>query len=73
MKNIKRIKALKMQTREERKIKGQFGSPYLSKAWESRTEAIKARIIKQINRLHVRKAERLQALKEGKQVVYSIK
>ena len=46
-KNPKRKIALKMQTREERLIKGMFGSPYLSKAWEARSSVIKERVSKQ--------------------------
>lgn len=45
--NPKREMALKMQTKEERLIKGMFGSPYLSKAYEARRQAIKDRVKKQ--------------------------
>ena len=46
-KNPKRKMALRMQTRDERLIKGMYGSPYLSKAWEARSSAIKERVSKQ--------------------------
>lgn len=46
-KNPKREMALAMQTKEERKMKGVYGSPFYSTAWEARTQAIKDRVKKQ--------------------------
>lgn len=46
-KNPTRKIALKMQTKDERLIKGMYGSPFLSKAWEDRKVAIQNRIKKQ--------------------------
>lgn len=45
-KRPKRKMALRMQTKVERKIKGVFGSPFYSQAWNNRSAAIKARILK---------------------------
>jgi hypothetical protein len=71
-KHQKRIMGLGMQTKLEKSMKGLFGSYRFSKAWLDRKEAIKARVARKIYRVQVRKAERLQALKEGKPIVYSI-
>ena len=43
-KHPKREVALKMQTKEERKIKGIYGSPFMSRAWDLRSESIKKRL-----------------------------
>lgn len=43
-KHPKRILALKMQTPDERKIKGMYGSPYMSRAWELRRELKKKKL-----------------------------
>lgn len=64
---------LKMQTKEERNRKGLFGSYRFSNAWFRRGEAIRERIAFKARRLSIRKAEREEALKEGKPVVYSMK
>lgn len=79
----KKQMAIRMQSKAERLLKGYtthqgllgqiMGGPFNSMAWLERKDMIKRRIAKATNRIRVRKAERLQALKEGKQVVYSIK
>ena len=45
-KHPKRIMALKMQTKVERKTKGMAGSPFDSQAWRERSEIIRKRITK---------------------------
>lgn len=75
MKNsrVKRSLGKSIQTKEEAKRKGILGSYRYSLGWLKRGEAIRARVARKINRVQVRKAERLQALKDDKPVVYSIK
>ena len=72
-KRPKRAMGKLMQSKNESTMKGIFGSFRYSKAWLMRQDAIKKRVAKKIHRVQVRKAERAQALKEGKPVVYSIK
>lgn len=72
-KNKKREIGLKMQTREERRRKGLWGSWRFSEAWNKRRIAITERLEFKARRFSVRKAEREEALKEGKPVVYSMK
>jgi hypothetical protein len=71
--NSLRRMAMSMQTKAERLEKGTGGSPFNSKAWNERQKAIGNRIKKATARVQIRKMERLQALKDGKPVVYSIK
>jgi hypothetical protein len=75
MKNHKifKKKAVAMQSKEEKLMKGTLGSPFNSKAWNNKKEGIKKRVIKKIARFKIRKMEREEALKAGKPVVYSIK
>lgn len=83
MKNKKRKMASKMQNSIERSLKGgkgkaglllnHYGGIFNSNAWLNRKQAIMNRVAKKVERIKIRKAERAQALKEGKPVVYSIK
>ena len=75
MKNKNKVRklALSMQTKTERLLKGEVGSPFLSVSWGKRTKAIQDRVKKQVARVKIRKMEREEALKADKSVVYSIK
>jgi len=64
---------LAMQTKAERLMIGTGGSPFNSISWRQRQKAIQTRITKRVARVQIRKMERLQAEKDGKPVVYSIK
>ena len=46
-KNPKRRMALKMQTKDERGIIGIHGSPFMSRAWELRSQVLKDKVKKQ--------------------------
>jgi hypothetical protein len=75
MRNHKSLKkmGLHMQSKIERLTSGTGGSPFNSKSWNERQKAIQNRIKKAVARVQIRKMERLQAIKDNKPVVYSIK